>query len=807
MATSFDYSSRVDEETMNLEFPLPELAGDDFPYIPELDSFTSTDGNAMHYPDSHLLPSTNASLWNPFTPDFLSASETQFPTTASTSQDSWFPNTHSSPLDPFSLPDPASLSFDMPQFDQSQLDDLLGATPSEMGTGPPSPNSDDSHLRLSWVKAALKDIALARAAADPRPISQKQKQMDASIALYSELQNDLGSSLREDLHAYGQPMVSQHSSGSTSGSSFDNASFSMTSSPTSSSSTMLDLSPAHPTFHSSSSAGPSRTAQPSSTGGVQMVLDLNMNEATSLPRKHRPKTQAERQSYIAARKQGACEWHRKQRKRCTCVDKSTTTPVNAKQQPNRVQKISAQSSRAVHAVSTGEQWRQTKVWSSGESQQFFLAQGIGCLDTTSQCCDSSPCGQSLCPRCSPHSEERVSWRDPVFVYPRFSNCRPGGLNTPFSPDDLTTRSLEPWTVEDLRQRLRGPPLSSDTRDGNRHSPATVKQNSVDLSLLMRVTRDKSVLESSDLSNRPVERLNTSKTVFLEDGVHLTPVLDECGKPLQRLQIRNTQNLAIDPGHRSIRQQTRTATGNTLVARSKHSQTDTPALLAQLTSFKRRLQSYSSCLGQDVLSFLGGVPQNVAKKSVFHNGRDQSSRSQFMMWLAIWTLLLPFALMETKYSANQNSPLSGGGQPLGVLAWDKLASSVEKMDSFPRETLRLHGTGASPGTFENPLTRMVWQITAILLFVFVRFGLTNIMRQPARPAPALTTEQETGASRTLAPTRGMAGVTTKSDVRDDGIIYLHNGHSRVTVNKQDSRGNTPAQPQENLEPNHHNSRWA
>ncbi|KAK2809069.1 hypothetical protein FQN50_004122 [Emmonsiellopsis sp. PD_5] len=747
MATSFNYPSRrVDEETMNLEFPLPELADDAFPYIPELDSFTST----MHYPDTHLLPSTDASVWDVFTPDLLSASETQFPTATSTTQDPWFPNSHSSPLDPFSLPDPASLSFDMPQFDQSQLDDLLGA-PSEMGTGPSSPNSDDSHLRLSWVKAALKDIALARAAADPRPISQKQKQMDASIALYSELQNDLGSSLRQDLHAYGQPMVSQHSSGSTSGSSFDNTSFSMTSSPTSSSSTMLDLSPANPTFQSSSSAGPSRTAQPSSTGGVQMVLDLNMNEATSLPRKHRPKTQAERQRYIAVRKQGACEWHRKQRKRCTCVDKSTTTIVNTKQQPNRVQKIS-QSSRAVHAVSTGEAWRQTKIWSSGGSQQFFLTQGIGCLDTNSQCCDSSPCGQSLCPRCRPHSEERISWHDPVFVFPRFSNCRPGGLGTPFSPDDFTRRRLESWTAEDLRQRSRDSPSSSsssDTRDENRRSRATVKQNSVDLSLLMRATRDTTVLESPDLSNRPISRSSDSKIVSLrddatqhniKDGVHQKPVLDECGKhPQQR--IRNAQNLAIDPGYGSV-QQTRVATGDTLVSRNKYSRTtnDAPALLTQLVSFKRRLQSYSSCLGQDVLSFLGGVPRYTAtaKKSLSPSARDQSSRSQFMMWLGIWALLLPFALMEPKYSPNQNSPPAGG----------RLALSVKKMDSSPRETLPLSRTAVSPGPSDNP-THMLWQIIAILLFTFVRGSLTNIMRQLARPAPAPAMEQEIGTSRTLA----------------------------------------------------------
>lgn len=51
------------------------------------------------------------------------------------------------------------------------------------------------------------------------------------------------------------------------------------------------------------------------TGGVEMVMDLKMNATVSLPRKHRPRTQEQRDRYIAVRNKGACEKHKKQHKR------------------------------------------------------------------------------------------------------------------------------------------------------------------------------------------------------------------------------------------------------------------------------------------------------------------------------------------------------------------------------------------------------------------------------------------------------------------------------------------------------------
>ncbi|KAL2006901.1 hypothetical protein VTN00DRAFT_9569 [Thermoascus crustaceus] len=60
------------------------------------------------------------------------------------------------------------------------------------------------------------------------------------------------------------------------------------------------------------------------TGGVEMVLDLNMNASTCLPKKQKPRTRAQRESYINVRRNGACEKHRKQHKKCNCLEKASS---------------------------------------------------------------------------------------------------------------------------------------------------------------------------------------------------------------------------------------------------------------------------------------------------------------------------------------------------------------------------------------------------------------------------------------------------------------------------------------------------
>ncbi|PYH48986.1 uncharacterized protein BP01DRAFT_117809 [Aspergillus saccharolyticus JOP 1030-1] len=58
------------------------------------------------------------------------------------------------------------------------------------------------------------------------------------------------------------------------------------------------------------------TTQPSpSSGSMELVLDLNMNTTTNVPKKQKPRSKAQKESYIKVRKYGACEKHRKQHKR------------------------------------------------------------------------------------------------------------------------------------------------------------------------------------------------------------------------------------------------------------------------------------------------------------------------------------------------------------------------------------------------------------------------------------------------------------------------------------------------------------
>ncbi|KAF3479994.1 uncharacterized protein GIQ15_06970 [Arthroderma uncinatum] len=209
----------------------------------------------------------------------------------------------------------------------------------------PTPARDHCQLAFEQVASAFKDLARARAAADPRPISRKQKQRDASIALYLDLRNtcNVADAVDDSASWFDPaqvPMSSQRSS--SGGSSFSTSNgFSSSSSPSetfvefysqpqSSRSSVPSRSPAtEPSRSQTQSQQPSPPAP--HPGGVELVMDLNMNAATSLPRRHRPRTETQRQRYLAVRNQGACEKHKKQHKRCTCVDRTIPATTTALQ--------------------------------------------------------------------------------------------------------------------------------------------------------------------------------------------------------------------------------------------------------------------------------------------------------------------------------------------------------------------------------------------------------------------------------------------------------------------------------------------
>ncbi|KAJ5709461.1 hypothetical protein N7493_010795 [Penicillium malachiteum] len=139
----------------------------------------------------------------------------------------------------------------------------------------------------------FRPLVEAQAAADPRVASIKEKRREAAIALHLQRLCD-ATALDLDM------------------SSDSNTSFS---SPCWSDYMRESISP------QSSSSSPEQTSAPlpSGKGSMELVLDLNMNATTNVPKKQKPRSQAQKENYIKARKYGACEKHKKQHKRVSFI--------------------------------------------------------------------------------------------------------------------------------------------------------------------------------------------------------------------------------------------------------------------------------------------------------------------------------------------------------------------------------------------------------------------------------------------------------------------------------------------------------
>lgn len=165
------------------------------------------------------------------------------------------------------------------------------------------PISDDflhgtqEHSQYDWA-SSIRQMVEDTAAADPSCLSSKAKRRDASIAIH--LQRLRGASIEREI-----------SSGS-------NTSFS---SPSWSDYVQEEMSPMPPVGpammipSASDKSTPVSSESDPAAGGMELVLDLNMNATTNLPKKQKPRSQAQKQNYIKVRKHGACEKHRKQHKR------------------------------------------------------------------------------------------------------------------------------------------------------------------------------------------------------------------------------------------------------------------------------------------------------------------------------------------------------------------------------------------------------------------------------------------------------------------------------------------------------------
>ncbi|KAJ6115644.1 hypothetical protein N7523_006061 [Penicillium sp. IBT 18751x] len=143
----------------------------------------------------------------------------------------------------------------------------------------------------------FRQMVEAQAAADPRIASTKEKRREASIALHLQRLCD---ATALDLEM----------------SSDSSASFS---SPSWSDCMRESISPKPISTSTSTGSTPVSSQE---AGGMEMVLDLNMNAASNLPKKQKPRSQAQKENYIKARKYGACEKHKKQHKRCNCLEKA-----------------------------------------------------------------------------------------------------------------------------------------------------------------------------------------------------------------------------------------------------------------------------------------------------------------------------------------------------------------------------------------------------------------------------------------------------------------------------------------------------
>jgi hypothetical protein len=160
-------------------------------------------------------------------------------------------------------------------------------------------NAQGNDQVTDWT-SSVRHLVETQAAADPSCLSTKAKRRDASIAIH--LQRLHNPPADGEISSDSNPSLSPWSD-------FVRESDSATTAQVGSS-----ITPAIST-DDSTSASP----DPEAAGrGVELVLDLNMNATANLPKKQKPRSQAQKENYIKARKHGACEKHRKQHKRvCT----------------------------------------------------------------------------------------------------------------------------------------------------------------------------------------------------------------------------------------------------------------------------------------------------------------------------------------------------------------------------------------------------------------------------------------------------------------------------------------------------------
>ncbi|KAE8143988.1 hypothetical protein BDV38DRAFT_5698 [Aspergillus pseudotamarii] len=187
-----------------------------------------------------------------------------------------------------------------PVVDPNDILQLPSSSPSEAFVGSefdsawlPGAHSYDDHYY-----STIRHMVESQAAVDPSCSSKKEKRREAAIALHLQRLQDA-------------PLPEADMS-SDSNTSFPSPPWSVSHDP-------ACASPAT-TLLSDSTKSPTPPSAEATPGGIELVLDLNMNTPANLPRKQKPRSRAQKENYIKVRKHGACEKHRKQHKRCNCLD-------------------------------------------------------------------------------------------------------------------------------------------------------------------------------------------------------------------------------------------------------------------------------------------------------------------------------------------------------------------------------------------------------------------------------------------------------------------------------------------------------
>ncbi|KAB8233054.1 uncharacterized protein BDW43DRAFT_92842 [Aspergillus alliaceus] len=157
----------------------------------------------------------------------------------------------------------------------------------------------DAHDYDDQFFSTIRHMVESKAAVDPRCSSKKEKRREAAIALH--------------LQRLGDAPLPEIDMSPESNTSFPSPPWSVSRDATC-------VSPATTSLSEPTSKSPTPPSGDTTPGGMELVLDLNMNTPANLPRKQKPRSRAQKENYIKVRKHGACEKHRKQHKRCNCLD-------------------------------------------------------------------------------------------------------------------------------------------------------------------------------------------------------------------------------------------------------------------------------------------------------------------------------------------------------------------------------------------------------------------------------------------------------------------------------------------------------